>query len=46
VLNIFVPKVRLQRSDIVASVGQRVAAGMPEHVWMRLEAELRNQKRT
>ena len=29
VLNIFVPEVRLQRPRIVASVGERIAAGMP-----------------
>ena len=32
------PKVRLQRPRVVASVGQCVAAGVPEHVRMWLEA--------
>ena len=41
VLNIFVPEVCLQRSRVMTSVSQRIAAGMSEHVRMRLEAELR-----
>jgi hypothetical protein len=32
---------RLQRPRVVAPVGQRVAAGVPEHVRVWLEAELR-----
>ena len=39
-LNVFVSKVCLKRSCIVASVSQRIAAGMPEHVRVRLEVEL------
>jgi len=35
------PQIGLQRPRIVAPVGQRVAAGMPEHVRKRLEAQLR-----
>jgi hypothetical protein len=34
-------QVGLQRSGIDALIGQRVAAGMPEHVGMDLEAYLR-----
>ncbi len=40
-LNIFVPEVRLQCPGIVTSVGQRIAAGVPEHVRVWLEAEFR-----
>jgi hypothetical protein len=40
-LDIFVTKIRLQRPGIVPSVGEGVAAGMPKHVGMWLEAELR-----
>ena len=40
-LNVFVSKIRLQRPGIVTTVGKRVAAGMPQHVRMRLEAKLR-----
>ena len=40
-LNVFVPQVCLQGPGIVTTVRQRVAAGMPQHVRMRLEAKLR-----
>ena len=33
-------EVGLQRSGIDALVGQRVAAGMQEHMWMDLEPDL------
>jgi hypothetical protein len=36
VLNVFVSEVRLQRPRVVASVGECVATGMPQHVRMRL----------
>ena len=32
-------EIGLQCSGIDALVGQRVAAGMPEHVWMDFEAD-------
>jgi len=38
VLNVFVSKIRLQRPGIVTPVGQRIAAGVPEHVRTWLEA--------
>jgi hypothetical protein len=41
VLNVFMPKVRLQRPRIVTTVRQRIAARMSKHVRMRLEAKLR-----
>ena len=37
VLDIAMPKVRLQSPGIVASIGQRKVAGMPEHMRMRSE---------
>ena len=40
VLDIAVPEVGLQRARVVPLVGQGVAAGVPEHVRVRLEAEL------
>lgn len=40
-LDILVTEVCLKRSCIVAPVSKRVAAGVSEHVWVRLEAELR-----
>ena len=40
VLNVFLPQVCLQRPGIVTTVRQRIAAGMSEHVRVRLEAEL------
>ena len=39
-LNIFVPKIGLQRSGVMAVIRQLVATGMPEHVRMRLKGEL------
>ena len=33
-------EVRLQRPGIVASVGQGITAGVPEHVWVGLKASL------
>jgi hypothetical protein len=35
-----VPEVSLQRPSVMASVCQRIAASMPEHVRVRLKAEL------
>jgi hypothetical protein len=37
VLDIFVAEIRLQRPGVVAFVGERVAAGVPQHVRVRLE---------
>jgi hypothetical protein len=37
VLDVFVTEIRLEASSIVASVGQGVAAAMPEHVLMYRE---------
>ena len=34
-------KIGLQGAGVVAVIGELVAAGMPQHVRMRLEAELR-----
>ena len=34
------PEIGLQGSGIDALIGHRVAAGMPEHVWMDLEPDL------
>ena len=45
VLDVFVPEIRLQSPRVVASVGQRKAAGMPEHVRMHFEAKLRLEPR-
>jgi len=39
------PQIGLQRSRIVPLVGQRIAAGVPEHVRVRLEAEPRLSSR-
>ena len=40
VLNVLMTEVSLKRSGIVSLVGERVAAGVPEHVRVRLEAKL------
>jgi hypothetical protein len=40
VLDVLVPEIGLQGSGIVALVRQGEAAGMPEHVGVRLEAQL------
>ena len=40
-LDVPVPEIGLQRSGVVAVIGQLVSAGMPEHVWMGLKAKLR-----
>ena len=40
-LNVFVSKIRLQRPGMVTAVRQRITAGVPEHVRVRLEAEFR-----
>ena len=40
-LDVAVAQISLQRSRVVAPVSQRVAAGVPEHVGVWLEAELR-----
>ena len=39
-LDVAVPEVGLQRARVVPLVRQRVAAGVPEHVRVRLEPEL------
>ncbi len=39
-LDVFVPEICLQRPRVVASVRQRIAAGVPEHVWMGLKSQL------
>jgi hypothetical protein len=36
-----VPKIRLKRASIMALGSQREPAGVPEHVWMCLEAQPR-----
>src|ERR1700721_2082635 len=41
VLNAFVPQIGLQRPGIVASIGQRIATGMPKHVGMNAQFEAR-----
>jgi hypothetical protein len=41
VLDVFVPEVSLQRPRVVASVRQRVATGVAQHVWMGFEGQLR-----
>lgn len=40
-LNVFVTEVGLQRPRVVPLVGQRIAARVPEHVWVRLGGKLR-----
>lgn len=40
-LNVAVAKVRLQRPRVVPLVGERVAAGVPQHVWVCLKAQPR-----
>ena len=40
-LNVAVTEVSLKRPRIVPLIGQRIPAGVPEHVWVCLEAELR-----
>jgi hypothetical protein len=37
VLDVFVSEVGLQRPGVVSPVGQRIAAGVPEHVDVNLE---------
>ena len=39
VLNVFVPEVGLKRARVVAFVGESIAAGMPQHVWMGFEVQ-------
>src|ERR1700733_8048582 len=41
-LDVPMSKVRLEGSRVVASVRQRVAASMPEHMRVRLERQLRH----
>ena len=41
VLDISVTKISLQRSGVVTTIRQRIAARMSKHVRMRLEAKLR-----
>jgi len=38
VLDIPVPEIGLQGARVVPLIGQREPTGVPEHVWMRLEA--------
>jgi hypothetical protein len=38
-LNVLMTEMRLQSSRIVDLVGQCIAAGVSQHVWMRLEAK-------
>jgi hypothetical protein len=40
VLDVLVPEVRLQRPGVVSLIGQRIAASVPQHVGVALEAEL------
>jgi hypothetical protein len=40
VLDIFVTKIRLQGASIVPIIREFIAAGMPQHVRMRLKGEL------
>ena len=40
-LDILVPEIVLQGAGIVAVIGQLVAAGMAQHVWMHSERHLR-----
>ena len=39
-LDVAVTKVSLKRSRVVALIGERVAAGVPQHVGMGLEGQL------
>jgi len=39
VLDILVAQIGLQRARVLAGIGQREAAGMPQHVGVCLEAE-------
>jgi hypothetical protein len=39
VLDVFVPEVGLERPRVMAGVGKRIAAGVPQHVGMDLEFE-------
>jgi hypothetical protein len=45
-LDVLVPEIRLQRSGIVTTIRQRIAARMSEHVRMRLETKLRLDPRS
>ena len=40
VLNVAVSEVRLQRPRIMPFVGERITAGVPEHMWVRFEPQL------
>jgi hypothetical protein len=46
VLDILVTEISVQRPRIVPSVGEGIAAGVSEHVRVRLEAELRLDPRS
>jgi hypothetical protein len=46
VLDVAVPEVGLQRPRVVPFVGQRITAGVPEHVGVRLETQLSLGART
>jgi hypothetical protein len=45
-LNIAVPQVSLQRPRVDAVIGELVAAGVAQHVGVRLDAELGRERRT
>ena len=40
VLDVFMPKVGLERPRVVAVIGERIATGVSQHVWVRFEPEL------
>ena len=39
-LDVLVPEIGLQRSGVMAVIGELITAGMPQHVRMRLKGEL------
>src|SRR6185437_16556645 len=46
ILNVAMPKIRLNRACVVAIVGKLVAAGVPQHVGAGLDAEVRDEFRS
>jgi hypothetical protein len=42
ILNVAVPEIRLDRAGVVTIVGELVAAGMAQHVGVRLDAQIRD----
>jgi hypothetical protein len=40
ILDVAMPEIRLDRSRVVAIVGELVAAGVPQHVGVRLDAQI------